>query len=334
MKLDSSQFLTRSQQPLAPLWIIHGDALLSLEAADAIRTSARKQGFDERETLIVDASFRWDTLRLAASTLSLFGCSKLIDLRIPTGKPGREGSDALTRFVADLPQGVVTLITLPTLDWTQKKAVWFKNIADAKNSLSVEFETPPREHLPGWIAERLKRQQQSAPMDALQFIAEHVEGNLLAAHQEIMKLGLLHDAGELTLNQIETAVLNVSRYDINMLREALLEGDPIRLTHLLDGLKSEGMPELLVLWAFSNEIRTLIQLKAGLDQGQPLLALFKAQRIFGDARQRAIQKATRRLSARALETAILTAARIDRIIKGIARGNVWDEFGQLAIKMC
>jgi DNA polymerase-3 subunit delta len=332
VNLRPDEFARRLEQPLAPLWVVHGNELLALEAADAIRAAARRQGFDERETLVADAAFRWETLLLAAGNLSLFGGARLVDLRIPGGKPGRDGGEVLQRYAAAPPAGVVTLMTLPALDWQARKAAWFKAISEA--GLACEFEAPARERLPAWIAARLAAQRQSAPAEALDFIADHVEGNLLAAHQEIRKLGLLHGEGELTLADIETAVLNVARYDINMLRQALLDGDPARCARLLDGLRGEGAPPPLVSWAFANEIRSLALLRGGSDMGQPLAALFKAERIFEAGRQRAIRGALARLTRPALHAALLHAARIDRMIKGIARGEVWDEFQQLALRLC
>jgi DNA polymerase-3 subunit delta len=320
------------EQPLAPLWIVSGDELLALEAADAIRAAARRQGFDERETLVVDAAFRWNTLMLAAGNLSLFGGSKLIDLRIPTGKPGREGGEALQRYAASPPAGVTTLITLPALDWQTKKTVWFKALSEA--GISLDLETPSRERLPAWIASRLSTQGQRAPATAIEFIADHIEGNLLAAHQEILKLGLLYDKGELSLEEIEAAVLNVARYDIDMLRQAILAGDAARCARLLDGLRGEGAPAPLVLWALANEIRTLALLRGGVDTGQALPALFKSERIFDSARQQAARAALSRLTRATLQTALLHAARIDRMVKGLVRGETWDEFLLLALRLC
>lgn len=332
MNLRPNDLARELEKPLAPLWVLHGDELLTLEAADALRTAARRQGIDERETLVVDKSFRWDVLTLAAGNLSLFGGSKLIDLRIPTAKPGRDGGDMLQRYVAALPSGTVTLITLPALDWQTKKATWFKAIAEA--GITVEFETPSRERLPTWIIARLAAQRQSVPAGALEFIANHVEGNLLAAHQEILKLGLLYGEGELTASQVEAAVLNVARYDIDMLRQALLTGDAARCARLLDGLRGEGAPAPLVLWALANEIRTLALLRGGADMGQPLPALLKAERIFDSARQQTIRAALARLTRSSLQTALLHAARIDRMVKGLVRGEIWDEFLLLALRLC
>jgi DNA polymerase-3 subunit delta len=332
VNLSPSDFARRLEKPLSPLWVLHGDELLTLEAADALRAAARRQGITERETLVVDKGFRWDTLMLAAGNLSLFGESKLIDLRIPTAKPGRDGGDMLQRYAATPPSGTVTLITLPALDWQTKKAIWFKAVAEA--GVTIEFVAPSRERLPAWIAARLAAQRQSAPAEALEFIANHVEGNLLAAHQEILKLGLLHGEGELTASQVEAAVLNVARYDIDMLRQALLTGDAARCARLLDGLRGEGAPAPLVLWALANEIRTLALLRGGTDMGQPLAALFKTERVFDTTRQQTIRSALSRLTRPALQTALLHAARIDRMIKGLIRGEIWDEFLHLALRLC
>ena len=332
MNLRPDQLLAHLDKPLAPLYLLHGDEpLLVLEAADRIRAAARRQGFDERETLVVGQGFRWDSLTLAAGNLSLFGGSKLIDLRIPGGKPGRDGGEALQRYAKHLGSGTVTLITLPEMDWAARKSAWFVTLAEA--GVALELNAPLRERLPDWIAARLALQKQSAPPEALAFIAEHVEGNLLAAHQEILKLGLLHEAGPLDLAAVQDAVLNVARYDIDTLREALLEGDPARCTRLLEGLEGEGAAPPLVLWALASEIRTLAALAAGQDAGQPLAALFKSERVFDERRKQALARALPRLKGTALRAALLHAAKIDRIIKGLATGDVWDEFLMLALRL-
>ncbi|MCX7181084.1 MAG: DNA polymerase III subunit delta, partial [Proteobacteria bacterium] len=186
MMLRPEQLPAHLDKPLAPLYLLHCDEpLLVIEAGDAIRAAARKQGFEEREVVIVGASFKWDELFLATGNLSLFGGSKLVDLRIPSGKPGREGSEALQRYVSTLGPGIVTLVTLPELDWQAKKAAWVTALSNA--GIAIECNAPPPARLPQWIAERMARQQQSAHRPALEFIAAHVEGNLLAAHQEIQK---------------------------------------------------------------------------------------------------------------------------------------------------
>ncbi len=333
MNLRPEQLASHLTAPLRGLYVLHGDEpLLVLEVADAIRAAARSQGFDERDVLVTGQGFRWDALTHAAGNLSLFGGRKLIDLRIPSGKPGRDGADALQRYAKALGEGTVTLITLPELDWQARKAAWFRALTDA--GVTVECNAPERARLPAWLASRLAAQKQTAPAEALEFIADHVEGNLLAAHQELLKLGLLHPEGALSLEAVQDAVLHVARYDIDMLRQALIEGDAGRCARLLDGLRGEGIAPPLVLWALATEIRTLASLRAGVDAGQPLAALFKTERVFEDRRRQSIQRILPRLSTPALRAALLHAARIDRIAKGIADGDLWDEFQGLALRIC
>ncbi|MBL8503525.1 MAG: DNA polymerase III subunit delta [Rhodocyclaceae bacterium] len=332
MQLRAEQLAAHLSGKLAPLYVLHGDEpLLVIEAGDAIRAAARAKGFSEREVLVAGPGFKWDGLMLAAGNLSLFGENKLVDLRLPTGKPGRDGGEMVQRYCERLPEGVLTLVTLPQLDWATKKTAWFNALVQA--GVAIELNAPNLPELPDWIALRLARQQQKAERAALEFIAAHVEGNLLAAHQEIQKLGLLYPAGELGLAQVEDAVLNVARYDVDKLRAALLEGDAARCARLLEGLRGEDVAPPLLLWAFASEIRTLAVLRAAQEEGRPLAAVLRAERVFDDRRAAALQRALPHLRAPQLRAALLAAARIDRMIKGLVQGDVWDEFLQLALRL-
>lgn len=330
MQLRADQLQQHLSQPLAGLYVLHGDELLTIEAADAIRAAARKQGYDEREVLVVTSNFKWDELTLAAGNLSLFGGNKLIDLRIPSGKPGRDGGEALQKHAAHLSQGVVTLISLPELDWQTKKAAWLTALGNA--GVMLELNAPSLHQLPDWIAQRLARQQQNAPREALEFIATQVEGNLLAAHQEIQKLGLLYPAGALTAAQIEEAVLSVARYNVDGLRTALLAGDAERCARLLEGLHAEDTAPPLVLWALASEARIIAGVRSAVDRGLSFDTALSNQKVFG-ARQGPYRNAVQRISANAARNALLHAARIDRMIKGLAQGDLWDEFLQLALRL-
>lgn len=331
MQLRPDHLSEHLSKSLAPLYVLHGDEpLLVLEASDAIRKAARAQGYDEREVLVAGPGFRWEQLDQAGGNLSLFGSNKLIDLRIPSGKPGRDGGEALQRHAEKPSDGLLTLITLPLLDWQAKKAAWFTHLS--KVGVVIELNAPALPQLPDWIAMRLARQKQTAAKEALEFIAMHVEGNLLAAHQEIQKLALLHPAGNLSLEQVEEAVLDVARYDVDKLRSALLAGDAPRCARLLDGLRAEDTAPPLILWALAQEARSLAQLRTQLDQGANFDHACSAARIFG-ARQAPYRAAVQRLSTPQLRTALLQAARIDRMIKGLTRGDVWDEFLQLALRL-
>ena len=329
MLLKGEQLAAHLDRDLKAVYVVYGaEPLLVIEAADAIRAAARRKGFDEREVLTEIAGFNWNELHLATGNMSLFGGRQLIDLRIPTGKPGREGGKAIQDYCARPSPDALLLVTLPGLDWTEEKATWLKALTEA--GVAVKLIPPNLAELPAWIAGRLRRQQQKTGNDALRFIAERVEGNLLAAHQEIQKLALLYPAGELSLQQIQEAVLNVARYDLDGLREALLSGDVARLTRTLDGLQQEGEAPPLVLWAMTEEVRALAQVKAGQKQGQPVDALLKEARVWG-ARQSLFKRALPRVTETAANAALEDAARIDRMIKGIGGGDGWTEFLRLGL---
>jgi DNA polymerase-3 subunit delta len=322
-------------KPLAALYVISSDEhLLALEAADKIRRAARAQGFTERDVLTVERSFKWGELLAANQAMSLFGDKKMIELRIPTGKPGKDGGAALQAYAKDLSPDNLTLITLPKLDWQTAKAAWVGALQQA--AVYIEIPSIERAALPNWIGVRLAAQGQSADRQSLDFIADRVEGNLLAAHQEIQKLGLLHEPGKLSFEQIHDAVLNVARYDVFKLSEAMLSGDAARLVRMLEGLKGEGEALPLVLWAVAEEIRTLLKLKAGVAQGRPLGALLKEYRIWGP-RERLMEPAVRRVSLATLEAALQEAAQVDKMIKGLRpkdfAGDAWDAMLQLALKV-
>jgi DNA polymerase-3 subunit delta len=333
LRLDAlDAHLTKS---LAPLYVITSDEhLLALEAADKIRKTARAQGLSEREVLVVERSFKWGQLLAANQSQSLFGDRKLIELRIPTGKPGKDGGQALQDYARALSPDNVTLITLPKLDWQAQKSAWVSALQQA--GVYIDIPLVERAQLPAWIGSRLAAQRQSADKQSIDFIADRVEGNLLAAHQEIQKLALLYPEGKLSFEQIHDAVLNVARYDVFKLNEAMLSGDAARLVRMLEGLKGEGEALPLVLWAMAEEIRTLLKLKSGVAQGRPLGALLKEYRIWGP-RERMMDPALRRLKLSTLEGALQEAAQIDKMVKGLRAkafaGDAWDALLQLGLKV-
>ena len=331
MLLRAEELERHLARGLAPLYVIHGDEpLQSLEAADAIRAKARAQGFAEREVLTVERGFDWGLLAASGANLSLFSSKKLIELRIPGGKPGTEGAAAIVQYCSALVADVLAIVTLPKLDRRSQDTAWFKALT-REGALINTFQVE-RAQLPQWIAARLARQKQKASRETLQFLADSVEGNLLAAHQEIQKLGLLFAPGELDFDAVCGAVLNVARYDAFKLNEAMLAGDKARLARMLEGLKSEGEAPPKILWVLSDEIRAVAKVQAGLAQGEDLQRLYGNNRVWGEARQRAVAAAARRLKATALAAALRHAARIDRTIKGLARGDVWDELLQLCLR--
>ena len=331
MRLKAEQLTAHLQRELAPLYVVFGDEpLLALEAADAIRAAARSQGYGERDLFTVEGSFNWQNLLASGNNLSLFAERRILEIRIPSGKPGIEGGKALEQRSADLPPDTIVLVTLPKLDKTQQGSKWFKALEAA--GTVVQVYPVDRSRLPDWIAGRLAGQGQRAEREALQFLADRVEGNLLAAHQEIRKLGLLHPAGALNFAQVKEAVLDVSRYDVFNLAEAMLAGDAARFARILEGLRGEGVGQVLVLWALSQEIRTLTKIALGQNRGVPVAQGMREARVW-ESRQSLMERALKRTGGKRLIAALKRAAQVDRMIKGLERGDVWDELLQLGLRL-
>lgn len=330
MKLSGEDLSHHLARGLAPLYVIHGEALLlAIEAADAIRAAARTAGYAEREVLIAEPSFKWAELRNSAQNLSLFSTRKLVDLRIPSGKPGVEGAQALQDYCQKLNADTVTLVSLPRLDKTALGSKWFTALS--AQGVIIAAEEIALNALPAWIASRLKRQNQSADADTLEFLAERVEGNLLAAYQEIQKLALLFPAGPLSFEQVKDSVMDVARYDVFKLSEAMLAGDVARYAHILDGLRAEGTAAVLILWALVEDIRTLSKVLRAMHYSGNLSSALRDARVWG-TRQKFVERAVRRFSPAIAERALRQAAHVDKVVKGLRRGNVWDELLQLGVR--
>ncbi len=316
---------------LAASYTIHGDEpLIALEAADALRAAARRAGFDEREVLIAERSFDWSELAQASANLSLFGAKKLIELRIPSGKPGTQGAQAIEACCAKLNADTLLVVSLPRLDRTAQNSAWFGALSSAGTVIDVY--PIERARLPAWIGERLARQAQRASREVLDFLADRVEGNLLAAHQEVQKLALLAPPGELAFDTVRDAVADVARYDAFTASEALLAGDTARYARAISGLEAEGEAATLVLWALTEDLRALARIQDGVAAGRPMEQLFRENRVWG-SRQAAFRSALARFARRALEEALVGAAAIDRAIKGVGPGDAWDEFLKLGLKL-
>ena len=328
--------LAKDQQTFKPLYIFSGDEpLLMMEAIDALRALARTSGFTEREVLVQDRYFDWAALISAGQTMSLFGDRRFIELRMPTGKPGREGAESLKQFAEQMAQSsnrvdTIVCIILPRLDTKTKTSAWFTALDES--SVTVQIDSIDRIALPSWIAQRLKNQAQEVEAGesgqrALQFMADQVEGNLIAAHQEIQKLALLYPTGKLSEEQIRSAVLKVARYDIFELTESILSGDAARLNRMLDGLQGEGEPLPLILWSVSDELRTLIRVQAGLGTGEALPNLLRNYRIWGK-REKLYPAALKRIAPKKLKQAMILAANLDKQAKGLMvremPANPWD----------
>jgi DNA polymerase III subunit delta len=329
VRLTTEQLPRELDRGVRPLYTVYGaETLLALEAADRIRATARAAGYAEREVLTVEPEFDWADLRLAGRSLSLFGSRRVLELRIPSGKPGPEGAAAIEAYVRDLPPDTVTLVVLPEMDWRAVKAAWFTALGSA--GVLVAATLVPRAELPRWIAGRLARQGQSADDATLRFIADRVEGNLLAARQEVEKLALLCPPGPLAVADVEQAVLDVARYDPFALGEALFAEDLGYLGRMLRGLEGEGVAAPMVLWAVAEEVRAVARVATRLAAGDSEQAALKAVKVWGP-RQARVARAARRVPLAQLEDALLAASDIDLIVKGLKRGDPWRELGRLAL---
>lgn len=341
MQLRAEGLSAHLAKGLARIYTVHGDEpLLAQEAADQIRAAARAQGFGERQVFIVSgAYFDWAPVLAAAQAMSLFAERQFIEIRIPGGKPGKDGSEALQRYAEAAPDDVLTLVTLPRLDKTQLNSAWFTALDG--NGASIRVEPVERRALPAWLAQRLKAQGQSVPegedgQKALAFFADRVEGNLLAAHQELQKLALLHPKGELTLAQIEAAVLDVARFDVFKLSEAVLSGNVPRLLRMLDGLEAEGEAAVLVHWNLAEDARALARVRAALDAGRPLPMAMREARVWG-AKERLIERIAPRLESSQAGALVQAAQVCDGLVKGLRHpdwpGNPWAALRRLALML-
>jgi DNA polymerase III subunit delta len=328
MQLRADQLPAALAKSLRPLYVIHGDEpLLAQEAADAIRAAARTAGYSERSVhTVAGAHFDWSGLLGEASALSLFADRRVIEIRIPSGKPGKDGSEALQRYVQTLSDDNLTLILLPKLDRTQQTSAWFTALDGA--GVSLRIDPVERRVLPQWIAQRLAAQglrieDGEAGQHALAFFADRIEGNLLAAHQEISKLALLHAPADprgaptvLTQVQIESAVLNVARYDVFKLGEAVLSGQVARALRMLDGLEAEGEAAVLVHWTLADDLRGLQRVHAATLQGKPLPLALRDARVWG-VKEKLFERVVPQLDAATLTTLIAAAHTVDGIVKGV-----------------
>lgn len=318
---------------LARVYTVSGDEpLLAIEAQDAIRAAARGCGYSEREVLHTDARFDWSQLAAHARGLSLFAARRILEIRLPSGKPGTAGAEALRAHAQTAADDTLTIVAVPKLDRKQRQADW----ATALDAAGVWVDVPAveREALPAWIAARLARQGQTAPRAALEFIADRVEGNLLAAHQEICKLALLYPARELTREQVEASVLNVARYEVFALPLAMLDGDAGRVVRIMEGLRVEGEPLPLLLWAVTEELRTLLRLRAALDRGVPFAQAARDVWVRRE-KESATQAALRRVDAGTLARLLARCADVDRAFKGLrtpqADSDAWLELTDIAL---
>jgi DNA polymerase-3 subunit delta len=331
MQLRPEHLNAHLAKGLGPLYVVYGDEpLLAIEAGDAIRAAARAAGCEEREVLVAEPGFKWDAFSAASRNLGLFGTRKLVDLRIPGGKPGVEGARVLEDSATHPAPDTTILITLPRLDRTASTSAWFAALE--QGGVTIEVYPLERADLPRWIASRLERQQQRASAETLQFLADSTEGNLLAARQEVEKIGLLLPQGELGPSAVENAVADVARFDVFQLSEAWLAGDAARACRILTALENEGEGFPLLLWQLGEDIHALAAVLAAKASGTPVAIAVRNARVWG-RRQAAMERAARRIPPSSVSSLVARLARLDAVTKGIGRGSVWDELRDVAVEL-
>jgi DNA polymerase-3 subunit delta len=384
MNLAPGQLQEHLKRGIKSLYTLHGDEpLLVQEFADALRAHARGQGYTERTVHTVQgAHFDWSEVLASGGSLSLFADKQIVEIRIPSGKPGKDGSVALQQIAERVSKvggddSTLTLIMLPRLDSMTSKGAWFGALESY--GVTVKFEPIARNSLPQWISQRLAAQGQRVAAGeegqrTLQFFSDRVEGNLLAAHQEIQKLGLLYnsaptlpasrgslppegasfgsaalreprggpsekaaDSVTLSFEQVENAVLNVARYDVFKLSEAVLGGQTVRVARMLDGLQAEGESEVLVHWAISEDIRSMKRVKDAINAGRPMPMALRENRIWG-IKEKLYERVLPGITDTTLANLLTAAHKVDGICKGLKQpdwpASGWQALHRLAGLVC
>lgn len=328
MRINPRQLPQSLNKGLLPIYVVSGDEpLLVQECCDSIRAAARKSGFSERELLHAEHNFDWGQLLASAGSLSLFAEKKIIELRLPGGKPGDKGSKALQEFAAMGSDDLLLLLVLPKLDRSQLNSKWIKALE--QQGVLIQVWPVDAGEMPRWIHQRLRAAGLDAEPEAIQILAERVEGNLLAANQEIEKLKLLSGDNLITAETMNDAVASSARYDVFGLIDKALAGDAEGAIKTLHGLRAEGVETPVVLWALAREIRSLLEIGEKLDQGQPLARLVRIQK-----RQPLVQAALARLRPRQLESLLLRARAVDSAIKGGRDQDPWTGLLELTLNLC
>lgn len=332
MRVKPEQLEGALHKALLPVYLVCGDEPLQVgETADAIRAAARQADYNVREVISIDHGNEWPQLSEEADSLSIFADKKVIDLRLPSAKPGNEGSKALSAYCQRLPADTVLLITTGKLDAAAQKSAWFQAIDEVGAIVQVWPLQGPE--LLGWLQRRAERKSMRLEQDAVKSLASRIEGNLLAAAQEIEKLFILHGKAAINKAMIDAAVADSSRFDVFKLADALLAGKHNRAVKILSGLKAEGVAVPVVLWALSREARVLFSLKSELKQGGHQDAVFKHHQIW-DKRKPMVQDALRRLSIGDIESLLFASAKADTQAKGQASGDEWETLFNICLKFC
>ncbi len=333
MRLKTEQLATHlSQGPLAPVYLISGDEpLLAQEATDAIRAAARSQGYTERELLHAETGFDWNVVLTEANSLSLFSDKKILEIRIPTGKPGDKGSKTLQEYVSNPSSDTLMLIITPKLESATTRSKWVKAI-DSQGVFIQLWPVAPNQ-LPQWINQRLQQAGIHASRQAVSILADRVEGNLLAAVQEIEKLKLLIPDGEVDGDTMSTIVADSARFNVFSLVDKAMEGEAQSACRTLRGLRDEGTEATVILWALTRELRILIKASDATANGDHLDWALKNLGVW-EKRKPLVKNAIRRLPLGQLKQMLRLAGGIDRAIKGMRKASPWDDLTTLILMFC
>ncbi len=332
MRLRAHALSAHLKKGLAPLYLLTGDEPLQIgEVADAIRKQAHADGYTVRDLIEIGRGFDWNELAAVANNLSLFAERRIIDLRIPSGKPGSDGGKALTEYAGRPPEDTLLLITLPKLERSQTTSKWFK----ALDKAGVVIQIWPIEgaQLPPWIEQRMHSRKLTPAPNVVSMLAERIEGNLLAAAQEIDKLLLLNGPGIVSEEQLATSVADSARFNVYALVDSALEGKVTRALRILNGLRAEGTPPPVILWALSREIRLLAGLAYDIDKGCSPQQAVAARREIWDNRKSLVSRGLSRMKNPQWQQLLRLCSRTDRAIKGRDQTDPWLLLQEITCRM-
>ena len=331
MKIRANQLSSHLQNSLAPCYLVTGDEhLLVAEALDEVRKAAREGGFETRELHVAAAGFDWNQLTASTGNMSLFAERRIVELRLPTGKPGRNGGQAIVDLVEQAGPELLFIVTAPKLDRSAAASKWAKAIE--KKGVALQVWPIGLRELPGWIANRMRQAGLQPDRDAVALIADRVEGNLLAAGQEIEKLRLLLGEGKVTAADVNEAVANSSRYDVYKLADAALAGDAQRAVRILGGLKAEGVEPVIVMWSLTRELRTLATLDDAVRQGTDLGSAMQVARVWNN-RQGLVRSCISRHQHGDFHRMLKASGRADAAAKGQRYGDPWQMAADIVVGM-
>ena len=331
MKIQADQLTSHLKNDLAPCYLVSGDEpLLVDEALDAIRAAGRADGFTARDVYVATTGFDWSQLAASGANLSLFAEKRIVELRLPTGKPGRSGGQAIVDFLERLGPDLMFVVVTPKLDRKTAATKWVKAVE--ARAVHVPVWPVDIRQLPRWIEQRMRRVGLEPSRNVTSIVADRVEGNLLAANQEIEKLRLLLGEGPVNAEDVGKAVADSSRYDVFKLVDAALAGDSKRAIRILNGLEDEGVEPVIVIWSLTRELRVLARIAGEVARRGDLGAAMAKARVWRN-RQGLIRSAVGRHPEAAVLALLKATGRADACAKGQAPGNPWQAAADIVLKL-